>query len=144
MQEMKWCMIYCELRFFWSLVMWFANDFSFVNLSENHWQITSRVTKRLLFTVTHASHEWKSLVNPITLDQKLVIHGNSCIIVYSSTLNSLMMGASHERGVRHDRMCQKQGKCMRSNICGENAVINTTDKYVNKNLLADWLLPCNM
>ena len=59
---------------FWSLVRWFANDFyewrtifvvtrevlcqwfftSDEVTSENHWQITSRVTKKSLLTVTNA------------------------------------------------------------------------------------------
>ena len=39
---------------FWSLVRCFANDF----------------------------HSWKSLANHPTRDQKIVIHGNSCIILY--------------------------------------------------------------
>ena len=28
------------------------------------------------------SHEWKSLANRITSDQKIVIHGNECIILF--------------------------------------------------------------
>ena len=39
---------------FWSRVGWFANDF----------------------------HEWKSLANHLTSDQKIVIHGNECIILF--------------------------------------------------------------
>ena len=46
---------------------------------ENYWQIASRVTQKSLFTVRH---EWKSLANRITSDPKIVIHGNSCIILY--------------------------------------------------------------
>ena len=58
MHELPWITI------FWSRVGWFANDFHewrrsrvFVT-SENHWQITSRVTKQI------------------------VIHGNKCIILF--------------------------------------------------------------
>ena len=47
------------ITIFWSLVRWFANDF-------HEWR----------------SHEWKSLANHLTRDQKIVIHGNSCIILY--------------------------------------------------------------
>ena len=50
------------ITIFWSLVMWFANDF-------NSW----------------LRHSWKSLANHLTRDQKLVIHGNSCIILYINT-----------------------------------------------------------
>ena len=42
-----------------SLVMWFANDF-------NSW----------------LRHLWKSLANHLTRDPKIIIHGNSCIILY--------------------------------------------------------------
>ena len=44
---------------FWSRVRWFAKDF-------HEWQ----------------SHEWKSLANHLTRDQKVVIHGNECIILF--------------------------------------------------------------
>ena len=43
--------------FFWSRVGWFVNDFLEWRSHErkyNHWQITSRVTRKSLFTVTHA------------------------------------------------------------------------------------------
>ena len=38
---------------------WFANDF-------HEWQ----------------SHHWKSLANNLTIDQKILIHGNECIILF--------------------------------------------------------------
>ena len=44
---------------FWSRVRWFANDF-------HEWR----------------SQEWKSLANHLTSDQKIVIHGNKCIILF--------------------------------------------------------------
>ena len=44
---------------FWSRVGWFANDF-------HEWR----------------SHEWKSLANHLTSDQKIVIHGNERIILF--------------------------------------------------------------
>ena len=45
--------------FFLSRVGWFANDF-------HEWR----------------SHEWKSLANHLTSDQKIVIHDNECIILF--------------------------------------------------------------
>ena len=47
------------MTIFWSRVMWFAKDF-------HEWR----------------SHEWKSLANHLTSDQKVVIHGNECIILF--------------------------------------------------------------
>ena len=44
---------------FWSWVGWFSNDF-------HEWW----------------SHEWKSLANHLTSDQKIVIHGNEDIILF--------------------------------------------------------------
>ena len=44
---------------FWSRLRWFANDF-------HEWR----------------SHEWKSLANHFTSDQKIVINGNECIILF--------------------------------------------------------------
>ena len=41
------------------------------------------MTKISLFTVRQ---EWKSLANHLTSDQTIVIHGNSCIILYMSLL----------------------------------------------------------
>ena len=48
---------------FWSLLCWFANDF---HSWQNSW----------------LCHSWKSLANHLTYDQKIAIHGNSCIILY--------------------------------------------------------------
>ena len=48
-----------DRRFFWSLVRWFANDF-------HSW----------------LRHLWKSLANHPTRDQKIIIHGKPCIILY--------------------------------------------------------------
>ena len=56
------------ITIFWSRVGWFANDF-------HEWR----------------SHEWKSLANHLTRDQKIVIHGNSCIILYIFYINSYTM-----------------------------------------------------
>ena len=50
MHELPWITI------FWSRVGWFANDF-------HEWR----------------SHEWKSLANHLTSDQKIVIHGNEFV-----------------------------------------------------------------
>ena len=47
------------ITIFWSLMRWFANDF-------HSW----------------LRHSWKSLANHLTRDQKIIIHGNSCIILY--------------------------------------------------------------
>ena len=44
---------------FWSRVGWFANDF-------HEWR----------------SHEWKSWANYLTSDQKIVIHGKECFILF--------------------------------------------------------------
>ena len=44
---------------FWSLVIWFTNDF-------HSW----------------LRHSWKILANHFTRDQTIVIHSNSCIILY--------------------------------------------------------------
>ena len=49
------------ITIFGSLVRWFANDF-------HSW----------------LRHSWKSLANYLTRDQNIVIHGNSCIILYVS------------------------------------------------------------
>ena len=62
------------ITIFWSLVRWFANDF-------HSW----------------LRHSWKSLANHPPRDQKIVIHGNSCIILYyflvfiSSWFSQLLM-----------------------------------------------------
>ena len=53
MHELPWITI------FWSQVGWFANYF-------HEWR----------------SHEWKSLANHLTSDQKIVIHGKECIILF--------------------------------------------------------------
>ena len=53
MHELPWITI------FWSRVGWFANDF-------HEWR----------------SHGWKSLANHLTSDQKIVILGNECIILF--------------------------------------------------------------
>ena len=58
MHELSWIMI-----FFCSRVRWFDNDF-------HRWW----------------SHEWKSLANHVTTDQKIVIHGNECIIFFLCTI----------------------------------------------------------
>ena len=53
MHELPWITI------FWSRVRWFVNDF-------HEWR----------------SHEWKSLANHITIDQKVVIHGNELLFYF--------------------------------------------------------------
>ena len=54
------------ITIFGSLVMRFTNDF-------HSW----------------LRHSWKSLANRLTRDPKIVIHGNSCIILYISIVNAL-------------------------------------------------------
>ena len=60
------------MTIFWSLVRWFANNF-------NSW----------------LRHSWKSLANHLTRDQKMVIHGNSCIILY------IMIGTAYHIWHKH-------------------------------------------
>ena len=82
---------------FWSRVRWFANDFHEWLLTVNN-DFWSRV--RWFANDFHEwrSHEWKSLANHLTRDQKsllmkiigksphswpkIVIHGNECIILF--------------------------------------------------------------
>ena len=61
--SLRWMMI------FGSLVRLFANDF-------HSW----------------LHHLWKSLANRLTCDPKIVIHGNSCIILYILIIIQLSMG----------------------------------------------------
>ena len=60
MHELPWIMIFV------SLVRRFANSFY-------NWR----------------SHEWKSLANQITSDQKILIRGNACIILFHTLKNIL-------------------------------------------------------
>ena len=55
----QWFSLVTWITIFWSRVRWFANDL-------HEWR----------------SQEWKSLAKHITRDQKIVIHGNECIIVF--------------------------------------------------------------
>ena len=62
---------------FWSRVRWFANDF-------HEWR----------------SHEWKSLVNYLTSDHKIVLHGNKCIILF---LTRYFMSWTHHSAINKHR-----------------------------------------
>ena len=52
-------------------------------------------------------HSWKSLANYLTRDQKIIIHSNSCIILYIhsySNYNSYTMGMGEQFHTWHG-MC---------------------------------------
>ena len=51
------------ITIFWALVRWYANDF-------HSW----------------LRHSWNPLTNHLTRDQQIVIHGNSCIIIYLTNI----------------------------------------------------------
>ena len=61
MHELPWIMI------FWSRVGWFANDF-------HEW----------------LRHEWKSLANHLTSDQKIVIHGSEFYFLHAIYLEHIV------------------------------------------------------
>ena len=63
---------------FWSRVRWFANDF-------HEWR----------------SHEWKLWANHLTSDQKFVIYGNECIILF---LTGYLMYWTHHSATNNHRL----------------------------------------
>ena len=71
MHELPW------ITMLWSWVGWFANDF-------RKWR----------------SHEWKSLAYHLTSDQKIVIHGTECIILF---LTRYFISWTHRSATKNHR-----------------------------------------
>ena len=74
---------------FWSRVRWFVNDF-------HEWR----------------SHEWKSLANHFTSDQKIAIHGNECIVLF---LTRYFISRTHNSAINYQRWLISPlslGKCL--------------------------------
>ena len=95
---------------------WFANDF-------HSW----------------LRHSWKSLANHLTRDQKIVIHGNSCIILY--IYKSLVVRCRTYSKHTANMFCNgqhKKYKQVHSSICYLSSTAHIIYRWLSAILLMHW------